>query len=58
MPEELKHLEPDTLRKAADEALRQTGIRLHEVPARDLPGIAETLLRLADRAKPKKDKTP
>jgi hypothetical protein len=52
MPE-LKHLEPEALRGAANEALRQFGIRFHEVPAKDLPACAEVLLRLADRNKPK-----
>ena len=49
----LKYLEPETLRKGADEAVRQFAIRLHEVPAKDLPACAEVLLRLADRTKPK-----
>ena len=52
MPEH-KHLEPDALRKAADEALRQFSIRLHEVPAKDLPACAEVLLKLADRHNPR-----
>lgn len=50
MPE-LKQLEAEALRKAADETLRQFSIRLHEVPAKDLPACAEVLLRLADRTK-------
>lgn len=54
MPE-LKHLEFDALRKAADEALRQFSIRFHEVPAKDLPACAEVLLRLADRTKSKSE---
>lgn len=57
MPE-LKHLEPEALRKAADEALRQFGIRFHEVPAKDLPACAEVLLRLADRNKFKSEPKP
>jgi hypothetical protein len=52
MPD-LKHLEADTLRSGANEALRQFSIRLHEVPTKDLPACAEVLLRLADRTKPK-----
>lgn len=51
----LKHLESDTLRKGADEALRQFSIRLHEVPAKDLPACAEVLLKLAERNKPKSE---
>lgn len=50
---DLKQLEADTLRSHAHEALRQFSIRLHEVPAKDLPACAEVLLRLADRTKPK-----
>lgn len=51
--EALKYLEPETLRKGADEAVRQFAIRLHEVPAKDLPACAETLLRLAEPNKQK-----
>lgn len=54
MSQPFKHLNADTLPERADEALRQCTIRFHEIPAKDLPAVALTLLDLADRLKPRR----
>lgn len=41
-------LDPSNLRRIAREAVHQAGLRLHEIPAKDLPDAATTLLHLAD----------
>lgn len=52
----LTHLHPEKLTERAAEAVRQCTIRFHEIPAKDLPAVALTLLDLAERQKPKRGK--
>ena len=54
MAETMTHLNAENLLVQADEAVRQACLRLHEIPAKDLPGVAVTLLELAERLKPKR----
>ena len=58
----LNHLTPEFLQSLAHEAIGDCKRRLHEVPAKDLPAVAATLLSIADRnkasKKPAKSETP
>ena len=50
----LKHLTAEFLQSLADEAVSECKRRLNEVPAKDLPAVAATLLSIADRKTSKK----
>ncbi len=52
-----KNLEADHLRGLANEAIGEAQRRMHEVPAKDLPQFAATLLSIADRKSTKNSKT-
>ena len=58
----LKHLAPEFLQSLADDAVSECKRRLHEVPAKDLPAVAATLLSIAERnkasKKPAKSESP
>jgi len=54
----LKHLTAEFLQSLADDAVSECKRRLHEVPAKDLPAVAATLLSIADRKNPKKPAKP
>jgi hypothetical protein len=57
----LNHLTPEFLHSLANEAVSECKRRLHEVPAKDLPAVAATLLSIADRKaskKPAKTESP
>jgi hypothetical protein len=54
MGQTFQYLNAGNLEVQADEAVRQACLRMHEIPAKDLPGVAVTLLELAERLKPKR----